>query len=95
MQEFGFTAHIGSRGEEARAIRQEAGFRARRWVVERTQELDESVSAYSGALGETRRHVSGYAAHRLRPDHLARCRPIEIGSKPPPHRRILMQILPG
>ena len=34
--EFGFTAHIRSRGEEARAIRREAGFKARRWVVERT-----------------------------------------------------------
>ena len=36
VQEFGFTAHIRSRREQARAIRQEAGFRARRWVVERT-----------------------------------------------------------
>ena len=36
LQEFGFTAHIRSRGEEARAIKQEAGFKARRWVVERT-----------------------------------------------------------
>jgi putative transposase len=35
-QEFGFTAHIRARGEEAQAIKQEAGFRARRWVVERT-----------------------------------------------------------
>ena len=43
-------------------------------------QLDESISAYSGALGETRRYVSGYASPRLRPDHLARCRPIEIGS---------------
>ena len=34
--EFGFTAHIRSRGEEAQAIRREAGFKARRWVVERT-----------------------------------------------------------
>ena len=34
--EFGFTAHIRSRGEEAKAIESEAGFRARRWVVERT-----------------------------------------------------------
>ena len=34
--EFGFTAHIRSRGEEAKAIKREAGFRARRWVVERT-----------------------------------------------------------
>ncbi len=34
--EFGFTAHIRSRGEEAKAIKKLAGFRARRWVVERT-----------------------------------------------------------
>ena len=34
--EFGFTAHIRSRGEEAKALAREAGFRARRWVVERT-----------------------------------------------------------
>lgn len=36
VREFGFTAHIRSRGEEAKAIKNEAGFRARRWVVERT-----------------------------------------------------------
>jgi transposase len=35
VAEFGFTAHIKGRGAEARAIKQEAGFRARRWVVER------------------------------------------------------------
>jgi transposase len=36
LTEFGFTAHIRSRGEEAKALKREAGFRARRWVVERT-----------------------------------------------------------
>jgi putative transposase len=36
LAEFGFTAHIRARGEEAQALKQEAGFRARRWVVERT-----------------------------------------------------------
>jgi putative transposase len=36
LEEFGFTAHIRSRNEEAQEIRQEAGKRARRWVVERT-----------------------------------------------------------
>jgi len=36
LKEFGFTAHIRSRGEEANALKKEAGFRARRWVVERT-----------------------------------------------------------
>jgi len=34
--ELGFTAHIRSRGEEKRELEREAGFRARRWVVERT-----------------------------------------------------------
>lgn len=33
--EFGFTAHIRSRGEEAKELAAEAGKRARRWVVER------------------------------------------------------------
>lgn len=36
LAEFGFTAHIRARGEEAQAIKKEAGFKARRWVVERT-----------------------------------------------------------
>lgn len=36
LHEFGFIAHIRARGEEAQAIAKEAGFKARRWVVERT-----------------------------------------------------------
>ena len=36
LAEFGFTAYIRARGEEAKALKPEAGFRARRWVVERT-----------------------------------------------------------
>ena len=36
VKEFGYTAHIRSRGQEAQAIKREAGFKARRWVVERT-----------------------------------------------------------
>jgi putative transposase len=35
LQEFGFTAHVRSRGDEAKAIKHEASFKARRWVVER------------------------------------------------------------
>jgi putative transposase len=34
--EFGFTAHVRARGEEAQALKKEAGYKARRWVVERT-----------------------------------------------------------
>jgi transposase len=33
---FGYTAHIRTRGEEAQALKREAGEKARRWVVERT-----------------------------------------------------------
>lgn len=36
LAEFGFTAHIRSRGEEARELKEKAVSRARRWVVERT-----------------------------------------------------------
>jgi transposase len=36
LREFGFTAHIRARGEEARAIKRHARCKARRWVVERT-----------------------------------------------------------
>ena len=36
LAEFGFTAHIRSRSEEAKEVAQEAGKRARRWVVERS-----------------------------------------------------------
>jgi putative transposase len=35
-QEFRFTAHIRSRGEEAQALKRDARTKARRWVVERT-----------------------------------------------------------
>src|SRR5262249_58891946 len=43
VQEFGFTAHVRSRGEEAKALAREAGHRARRWVAARTHhEMDAS-----------------------------------------------------
>ena len=36
LAEFRFTAHIRARGEEAQAMKREAGYKAHRWVVERT-----------------------------------------------------------
>lgn len=36
VRQFGYTAHIRARGEEAQAITRRTGFKARRWVVERT-----------------------------------------------------------
>ena len=35
-EEFKFVAHIKARGEEAQELKHKAGFKARRWVVERT-----------------------------------------------------------
>lgn len=35
-KEFGYTMHIRTRGEEAQTLKRQAGFKARRWVVERT-----------------------------------------------------------
>jgi transposase len=35
-KEFEFTAHIPKRGSEAQKVKRKAGYRARRWVVERT-----------------------------------------------------------
>jgi transposase len=36
LEEFGFTAHIRSRGEEAESLQKHARKKARRWVVERS-----------------------------------------------------------
>ena len=36
LAEFGYTAHIRARGEEAQAIKRHEGAKARRWVVERS-----------------------------------------------------------
>jgi len=36
LAEWGFTAHIRARGEEAMELAREAGKKARRWVVERS-----------------------------------------------------------
>lgn len=36
IKEFGFTAHIRGRGEEAQELKRDARTKARRWVVERT-----------------------------------------------------------
>src|SRR5512135_2696183 len=36
LREFGFTAHIRARGEEAKDFCEDASRKARRWVVERT-----------------------------------------------------------
>jgi hypothetical protein len=80
VKAFGLTARIRARGEETRVIKQEAGFEARRWVVERTQQLDESLSPNPRAPRETPPDFHCHAAPRLRHHHLARYWSNEIGS---------------
>jgi putative transposase len=59
LQEFGFTAHIRSRGEEAKALKKEAGERARRWVVERTHSW---MNRFRRILTRWEKKTENYAA---------------------------------
>ena len=67
LEEFGFTAHIRSRGVEAQAIKKEAGFKARRWVVERNSQLAEPFPAHLGELGQVPRQLHRLSSFRPRP----------------------------
>ena len=80
LEEFGFTAHIRSRGEEAKAIKRAAGFKARRWVVERTPRLAEPFPAHPGPLGPVPRQLHRLSAFRRRTHHPQSRRVIRIGS---------------
>ena len=46
LREFGFTAHVHPRGEEAKAIKREAGFKARRWVMVRWEKKPTNYLAF-------------------------------------------------
>jgi transposase len=59
VDEFGFTAHIRSRGEEAKQIKKKAGFKARRWVVERTQSW---LNRFRGILIRWEKRTDTYIA---------------------------------
>lgn len=59
VAEFGFTAHIKARGEEAEAIKREAGFKARRWVVERTHSW---INRFRGVLIRWNKKANNYIA---------------------------------
>jgi putative transposase len=57
--EFSFTAHIRCRGEEAQKLKREAGFKARRWVVERTHSW---MNRFRGVLIRWNKKVENYIA---------------------------------
>lgn len=59
VREFGFTAHIRARGEEAQALKRQAGVTARRWVVERTHSW---MNRFRRVLIRWDKHVDNYLA---------------------------------
>ena len=59
VAEFGFTMHLRTRGEEAQALKREAGYKARRWVVERTHSW---MNRYRGILIRWSKKAENYIA---------------------------------
>jgi transposase len=59
VEQFDFVAHIRARGEEAHQASSETGFRARRWVVERTHSW---MNRFRGLLIRWPKKVSNYLA---------------------------------
>ena len=59
VEEFGFTTHIKARGEEAQALKRKAGYKARRWVVERTHSW---MNRFRGILIRWSKKAENYIA---------------------------------
>ena len=59
VAEFGFTAHIRARGEEAKALKRNARTKARRWVVERTHSW---MNKFRGILIRWNKKAENYIA---------------------------------
>ncbi len=59
VESFGYTAHIRTRGEETTAKAQVPGYRARRWVVERTHSW---MNRFRRLLVRWEKHVDNYLA---------------------------------
>jgi putative transposase len=58
-KEFGFTTHIPPKGEEAQRVKRKAGYKARRWVVERTHSW---MNRYRGILVRWSKKAENYIA---------------------------------
>jgi putative transposase len=59
VEEFAFTAHIRSRGEEAQAIKRRARSKLHRWVVERTHSW---MNRFRGILIRWNKKAENYIA---------------------------------
>jgi hypothetical protein len=80
LGEFGFTAHIRPRGEEAKAIKREAGGPRAALGGGTESFLDESLSPPARSLGQKAGELSGLASFCLWLDRFSRRRVIRIGS---------------
>lgn len=58
-EEFKFTLHLRTRGEEIAELKREAGWRARRWVVERTHSW---LNRFRRILIRWEKHPENYLA---------------------------------
>ena len=76
LVEFGFTAHIRSRGEEAQAIKAAAHNKGAALGGRADPCVDEPFSAHLGALGQKAGTLSGLSAFCLCPDRLSGSRVI-------------------
>jgi transposase len=59
VAEFGFTAHVPGKGEEAQAVKRRARRKARRWVVERTHSW---LNRFRGVLIRWNKKPENYIA---------------------------------
>jgi putative transposase len=59
VEQFGFVAHIRARGEQAKEVSKGSGFRARRWIVERTHSW---MDRFRGLLIRWPKKASNYLA---------------------------------
>jgi transposase len=59
LQEFGYTIHLRTRKEEAQALKRTIGFKARRWVVERTHSW---MNRFRGVLIRWSKKLDNYLA---------------------------------
>lgn len=80
LREFGFTAHIRPRGEEDKAIKREASFKARRWMVERSHSWTLRFRRLLVRWDKKAGKLSGLASLFLWLDRFSRRRGLHPGS---------------
>jgi transposase len=80
LSEFGFTAHICPRGEEAQAIKRQAGWKRTAVDGGTSAFLDEPLSSAARSLGEKTGELLGVSSFRLWLDRLSGRWVIRIGT---------------